>query len=536
MAKYRSQTDYAKILNSSLEGHNLGIDNKIFIREESTQGVFAAPRIGTQGSSLGAATASTDISAGTDNELTIAVDGGSAVAVTLDETGKNTGDLIATELESKINAALTADGQDVQVWVQFVSGDAHYEVYSQATGTTSSVVITDAAANNVADDLNLGTANGGTEAAGTDDQDFLLHTTGGAQFDQPVTSSPHRSGRFHVGVIKGKKVVNFDIDTLINMSGNAGDSLSAPFRVLMKSAYGKETVTANTSIKYEQDTPNYYFTMVKASTIFAEYFTACYVKDHTMTIPGDAPGTMKFTGMGGDGSIAGIGKINGPVAASASVVLDNTPYAHIDRFTANARVMVVGSDGRTITDGYDGSLYITDVNTATDTLTLSSAIDAEDNGFIVFWDPGAVEASATENIYTDLEGSFKFETSGAEVCATNITLTNTNDHIDRTNCFGTDINQGFVAGNRLTMELSATLDLSNDNLGDLVQARQFGGFTPELVIGNTADRHLVVTAPKWIISVPPIELPENGTTPVTFAGNLYQSAPGAKDPIAVEFK
>jgi hypothetical protein len=47
---------------------------------------------------------------------------------------------------------------------------------------------------------------------------------------------------------------------------------------------------------------------------------------------------------------------------------------------------------------------------------------------------------------------------------------------------------------------------------------------------------LKITAPKWIPSVPSIEVPENGVTPVTLEGNLYQSAAGANDAILVEFK
>jgi hypothetical protein len=87
----------------------------------------------------------------------------------------------------------------------------------------------------------------------------------------------------------------------------------------------------------------------------------------------------------------------------------------------------------------------------------------------------------------------------------------------------------------MTMTLEVTADLSGENLGDLVKARQFGGFSPELVIGNLSGRHLKLSAPKWVPSVPAIELPENGTTPVTLSGILYQSAAGQKDPLLLEY-
>ena len=534
--KHRSKVDYAAILAGNQGGFNLGLDNFLFLRKEAVERVFNPPRIGTQGKSTGGIGALTDISALADDSFNIAVDGGPVTAVSLDVAGKTDGDLVAAEIESAVNAALLAASLDTRVWVEYESADDHYIIYSQSTGLNSSVVITDAALDNIADDLNLGVGQGGTEEVGTNDQDFLIHTAGGAKFEQPVESNPHKNGRFHVGVIKSKKVVDFDLDTLINMSGNAGDSLDIPIRLLLESAFGKETVVPSTAIKYEQDLASFTFSMVKVSTIFAEYFTGMYVKDLTLTVPGDAPGTQKFVGMGSDGSIAGIGKISAIVSSSAVIPLATTPYPHAELFTADSRVMIVSADGRTITAGADGSLWISSVDLLTDSVTLSAAVDAEADGYLCPWHPGAVQQTARDAIYTDLEGTFKFKTSGNEVCATNISLGIVNDHIDRNNCFGKDTNQGNVKGNRCTMTLTATLDLSSQNLGDLIQARKFGGFVPELVIGDASSgRYLRISSPKWIVSVPSIDLPENGTTPIEFTGIFYQSEPGARDPIVWEY-
>ena len=535
--KYRSAIDFGAIQAGNREGINLGLDSAIFIRLEAIERTFERPRIGTQGSSIGAASASVDISAGSDDSLNISVGGGNIItAVLAGLAGLNTGALIEQALESAINTALTADGQDERVWVFYDSGDDHYEVYSQKTGTSSSVVITDAGSNNVADDLNLGVVNGGTEAVGVNDQDFFLYTTGGINFNQPVESNPHRSGRFHSGIIKQKKVVEFDMDALLNMSGNAGDSLDNPIRLLLKSALGNETVTPLTSIEYTQGLPNFTFSVVKASTIFAEYYTGCYVKDWTLTAPGDAVVTQKFTGMGSDSQIAGIGVVDGLVSASADVTLQAGPPAHVQRFTVGSRVMVVDVDGRTILQGADGSLLVNNVNLVANQLTLSETIDVADQGYIVFWHPGAVQQTGRDAVFTDLSGSFKFNASGSEVCATNIELNLVNDHIDLNNCFGVDINEGFAAGNRATFTLSVTLDLSGENLGDLVQSRQFNGLDGSIIIGDpTSGRYLEIDLRKWIVAVPPIDLPENGTTPVTFEGNLFQSEPGERDPIKLSF-
>jgi len=532
--QYRSKVDYAQIIAGNREGINLGLDGSIFIRKEATERVFNPPRIGTQGSSVSAVSGSIDISIEpTPGEIDISVDGGAIVTASITTAGLTTGLLIAAALELAINTALSAGGQDARVWVAFnAGGPDQYTVWSQSTGITSSVVITDGTTNNLADDLNLGTGNAGTEVVGTDDQDFLLFTTGGPTFDQPVESNAHRTGRFHNDIIRQKKVAEFDIDTMINMEGSAGDSLDTAVRLLLLSGFGTETVTAATSIDYTQGLPNLTFSMVRVSTIFAEYYTGGYVRDMTLDVPGDAPGTMKYTGKLADSQIAGIGQINGVVAASTSIVLDDTINKHVLRYTVGARVMVVSADGRTITAGADGSLLVSIITEGSDTVDVSAPIDAEDDGFLVPWHPGAVQQSGKDNIFTDLEGSFKFDVSGNEVCATNINVGLVNDHVDLDNCFGTDTNKGFAAGNRLTITVGVTLDLSNENFGDLVQARKFGGLSGELVIGNPASgRKLTLTFPKWIVGLPTIDLPENGVTPVTFEGILYQSSAGARDPI-----
>jgi len=119
----------------------------------------------TQGSSIGAASASTDISGGTDTTFKVTVDGGTQVDVTLTVASLNTGALIAAAMETGINAAIAAEGGAVSVI--FDDSDDHYEIYSRLTGTSSTVAIADGAANNVADDLKIGTANGGTEVSGS---------------------------------------------------------------------------------------------------------------------------------------------------------------------------------------------------------------------------------------------------------------------------------------------------------------------------------------------------------------------------------
>jgi hypothetical protein len=67
--------------------------------------------------------------------------------------------------------------------------------------------------------------------------------------------------------------------------------------------------------------------------------------------------------------------------------------------------------------------------------------------------------------------------------------------------------------------------------------REFGGFTPEFIIGSTETaRKLKITAAKWIPSLPSLEVPESGTTQITAEGRLLESASGKRDPIVVSFE
>jgi hypothetical protein len=273
--------------------------------------------------------------------------------------------------------------------------------------------------------------------------------------------------------------------------------------------------------------------MVRVSTIFGEYYTGGYTRDMTLTLAGDAAGTCEWSGKAAKRLIAGLARVNGVVTASTDVIIEN---GQTDRYDALAPIMLVDTDGRTILYGADGSLNIASIDALTHTLVMSQAVTLADNAFVVPWNPAALSSTGRDAIFTDLEGSVKLKAAGSNICTTNIQLSFTNEHTDFDNCFGAETNMGFAAANRLTMALSIGFDLSNHNFAEVVQSANFAGFNPEIILGSVSGRHLKITAPKWIPSVPSIEVPENGVTPVTLEGNLYQSAAGANDAILVEFK
>lgn len=539
MAKYRSRFDYAQAYNGDSNGYNLGLDALIYVKREATPRVFNPPSTGTQGKSLGAVSASTDITAAAvPATLKAAVHGGAIVTASISSTvGLDTGAEIAAALETAINNALAADGQDARVWVDFNgAGPDQYTVWDQFTGTSSAVVITDGTSNNIADNLKLGVGQGGTETAGTADTDYLLYVNGGPTGEQPIDDNPHRNGRyFSPNVVRKKKVVDFDIDAHINMSGSAAASIDLAVQEMIENMLGKKTVVAGVAIDFEQALPSTYLSIVKVSTIFGEYYTGGYTKQQNLAFPGNGPATMKWTGKGSDWSEAGLAKLSTGSVASTTVTLTS---ANDDskKYSVGARVMAVDTDGRTILYGADGLLLVNSYDDSLNTLVLSAAVTLSSGAFIAPWDPGAAGRTARDNIYTDLVGSFKLNAGGAAIDVTNIELSMNNDDNDLDNRFGSAVNKGRISGNRMTAELSVTFDLSGKTLGAVVRTADFTGFSPEIVLGDASSgRYLKITAPKWIPARPKKELPQNGPTPITLTGKLHESATGARDPIRMRF-
>jgi hypothetical protein len=65
-----------------------------------------------------------------------------------------------------------------------------------------------------------------------------------------------------------------------------------------------------------------------------------------------------------------------------------------------------------------------------------------------------------------------------------------------------------------------------------------GSFTGEdidLVLGDAAGRHLSIDVPKAIFPIPPVDVPDTGTIPVTFTGNAYQTGLDLADEITLSY-
>jgi hypothetical protein len=121
----------------------------------------------TKGYSLSGASPSTDISGESDNKFKISVDGDTAEEVTLTVAGLNTGALIAAAMQTGIRAL---GGKKAAVTVTYDEGsNGKYKITSADGGTGSAVVITAAENGSITEELEIGTAAGGTQTAGTGD-------------------------------------------------------------------------------------------------------------------------------------------------------------------------------------------------------------------------------------------------------------------------------------------------------------------------------------------------------------------------------
>lgn len=138
----------------------------------------------TAGTSTSGANPSTDISGGVDNKIKISVDGDDAEVAEITLAGANSGANIASALQTAIRAL---GGNKANVTCTY--SDSLYVITSATKGTGSSVVITNAADHNVAEELKLGVSNGGTEAAGTGDAANIAQATAQEVVDAITTKA-----------------------------------------------------------------------------------------------------------------------------------------------------------------------------------------------------------------------------------------------------------------------------------------------------------------------------------------------------------
>lgn len=527
MAKYRSVLNFAQQHASFKNGYSVGIENFAFLREETSPGTFLAPRVGTQACSTSGSSPSTDLSAEADGTVIISVDGGAAVTANLTVASLTTGALIAAALETAINSALGTAGQDGRVWAEFSGG--LYKIYAQKTNTTIEVT-----GGTLAPDLKLGIANSGAETEGTESPDWFWVTKMGIKHSQDFEMSKHKSGRQPSNIIKKKKKLEGDVEMYVNMADGASPAIDVSVALLLQCVFGQKTVGANSITFDQKQPPSTYFSVLQGNNVFNRVANGCYVKNFTLTLPGDGEASMKFTMKGRESKECSIGKVEGVVTSSTSVILE---AGEAGNFEPECRVMVIDSDGRTTLYGVDGTLRVTAVDLTTNTLTLSSAISCVDGAFIAPWLPHVFGFGGIDNPVTGLQGSVSFDggsTTIEEIRSVEISVDPKTEDLD--NYYGTDTNRGYVVGDRSDISVKVEMNLSASQFKKIQQARRFESFSMKVILGPASGRRLEVYCPRVMYKIPGVELPDTGSVPVTFEGFALQQTLGSLDAIELSFK
>jgi hypothetical protein len=129
----------------------------------------------TAGKHVSQAGAAVDLTAGTDRKFNIANDGDATEhEIVMTAASCTDGNATAAEMQACIRAL-----GGIYAAVTVTYGATQYTITSQGLGTGSNVIITNATTNNCADDLKIGTVNGGVSTAGTGDCISSLAVTRG---------------------------------------------------------------------------------------------------------------------------------------------------------------------------------------------------------------------------------------------------------------------------------------------------------------------------------------------------------------------
>ncbi len=369
--------------------------------------------------------------------------------------------------------------------------------------------------------------------------DFLYSLAGtSVEYSQPIESSPHRSGRHHNDIIKGKKEMSWSLPLLFNIDETLPAASSAevdtPVRLLYKSALGKEVTAAGAVYTSEED-PSVTFSLFQYGDKWATMSAGCFVDQLVISLPGDGNAQQTFSGMGKEAILVGIGKST--VANSANTV--TLQAGEGKRFPVGCLVMGIKADGVTrSSDTPAGSSRIVTAVSG-DVVTLSGAPLTDMNGsvasvYLVYYEPAS--KTGISNPVTGLKGSVSIVGMN-ETCLRSATITIANAHEAVNYCYGFDGLHGsyFVPASRMTATLAIEMNLNAEVLEMINKIQSFESQEIEIVLGDDAGRHFKAEMPRVIFSVPSIPVPETGSIPISFEGNCYQSALDAADEITLSF-
>lgn len=370
--------------------------------------------------------------------------------------------------------------------------------------------------------------------------DFFYALQGGSvSYSQPIESSPVASGRHHTSFIKKKKETSFSFSTYFMIDETLGAASSAeidvPIRALWKNVSGYEDITAG-AVYNSSVSPDTTLTIFEVGDKWCRQVAGSFINAVNIQFPGNGEATAEWSGMGKDALFIGIGKSTIDNNAANTVTVQT---GEGDRFRVGGLVMIIEADGTTRSADTASGSARTITAISGDVITLSGAVLADADGsvtpiYLSYYEPAA--PTAINNPVTGLTGSISVV--GLSVsCFRSASVNLQNNHEVLDYCYGTDglASPFYVAGSRLTAEVSLELNLDNEVVEFFNRIQDFDAQDILIRLGSASGRRLEVDLPKVQFQVPEFEVPEEGSIPVTFSGTAYQTALDAADEVTVSF-
>jgi len=373
--------------------------------------------------------------------------------------------------------------------------------------------------------------------------DFLFTLSGGStNFSQPKFSSPHRSGRSHLGVIREKTETSFSIPTYFNIDTTLGAAAAAEvdlaYRWLHKSLFGTEDLAAGAL--YSAGTPDTTATILENGDKFSKQTVGCFIDSATMEFPGDGQANSTWEGMAKTSNLIGVAKATAVDHGGANTIILTAGEGV--RMRVGGVIMLIEADGLTRSaDTPDGApRNITSLTG--DTIIVDGAVLADANGtpglYCCYYEPENIVG--TNDPQVGLEGSLTFAGFSGLGCFRSASLSFSNNHTMKDNCYGEEGLGGalFTPGGRFDISLSAEINMNHELLGFLNTIRDDdAGQDIQLILGDATTRHLQIDMDRVIFSIPEVSIPESGDIPVTLeSAAIVQSAIDAQDEIQLHYK
>ena len=386
----------------------------------------------------------------------------------------------------------------------------------------------------------------GTFAAPTNTDFFLTMAGGSITHTQPVTPTPHRTGRHNTDTFLEKKSTEWEIPTFVNIDTTApgGDtSTDAAIRLLWKALLGSETINAGVSAIYNSSVdPDTSFSLYENGDKWAQQCRAAFVQQNAVSAPGDGQAQFTWSGMAADRLRVGIVKFTSD--SNATNIITAVSASEAKRMPVGAQVMIIENDGLVRSaDTPDGTYRtVTARNTATGAITIDGAVLADADGttgtgfYLAYAEPAAF--TGISGVQTGLVGSIDIDNLGTPVdCVRSFNVNINNNHEAVSYCYGTDglAAPYFIPGSRLSVEVDVEINLDDNLIEFLDDVDNIVASDIDFVIGAVASRHFKLDLPKTIFNIPSTSLPDEGSIPVSLNGVGFQTSLGAADELTASY-